>query len=261
MHSLHSLDRSPSHQALAARTGGAPKLRITGIDDSVSAYARGGSLEIVGKRLAQLAGSCNVPFEFSCARVPAPEIMFEHLGVRTGEAIAVNFPLMLHHVPDESVCSENHRDRLIRLSRSLSPRVVTLVEQESNTNTAPFYPRFVETFEYYSAVFESIDVALPRHHMERIRVEQHCLARDVVNLVACEGMERVERHEPLGKWRSRFTMAGFHPYPLSSSVNATIRGLLQGYCEKYTLEERDGALFLGWMNRPLVFSCAWGCGI
>ncbi|KAK4744449.1 hypothetical protein SAY87_010761 [Trapa incisa] len=244
-------------QALGTRPGGVPRLRITGIDASVSSYARGGSLEIVGKRLAKIAESCNVPSEFSAAMVPASEINFEQLGIRTGEAIAVNFPLMLHHVPDENVCSGNHRDRLIRLSKSLSPRVVTLVEQESNTNAVPFYPRFMETFRYYSAVFDSIDVALPRDHRERVRAEQHCLARDIVNLIACEGMERVERHEPLAKWRSRFMMAGFHPYPLSSSVNATIRDLLLGYCESYMLKEWDGALFLGWMNRPLVSSCAW----
>ncbi|PKI50506.1 hypothetical protein CRG98_029111 [Punica granatum] len=244
-------------QALATRPGGAPKIRITGIDDSFSAYARGGRLEIVGRRLAQLAESCNVPFEFHSVTVPAFEVKFEHLGIRPGETIAVNFPLMLHHVPDESVCTENHRDRLIRLSKSLSPRVVTLVEVESNTNTAPFYPRFLETFDYYSAVFHSIDVALPRDNRKRISVEQHCLARDIVNLIACEGMERFERHEPLGKWRSRFAMAGFRPHPLSSFVNATIRGLLKGYCENYTLEEQDGALLLGWMNRPLVSSCAW----
>lgn len=141
--------------------------------------------------------------------------------------------------------------------KSLSPKVVTLVEQESNTNTAPFLPRFVETLDYYKAMFESIDVTLPRDHKERINVEQHCLARDVVNIIACEGVERVERHEVLGKWRARFAMAGFTPYPLSSLVNGTIKKLLENYSDRYTLQERDGALYLGWMNRDLVASCAW----
>ena len=69
--------------------------------------------------------------------------------------------------------------------KSLSPKVVTLVEQESNTNITPFFHR--ETLEYYLAMFESIDVTLPRNSKERINVEQHCLARDIVNLIACEG--------------------------------------------------------------------------
>ncbi|KAI4985154.1 hypothetical protein ZWY2020_017784 [Hordeum vulgare] len=95
--------------------------------------------------------------------------------------------------------------------KSLSPKVVTLVEQESNTN-APFFPRYLETLDYYTAMFESIDVALPRDDKRRISTEQHCVARDIVNLIACEGAERVERHEVFGKWKARFAMAGFRPH-------------------------------------------------
>ncbi|XP_057966380.1 scarecrow-like protein 21 isoform X2 [Malania oleifera] len=244
-------------QALAARPGGPPQIRITGVDDSTSAYARGGGLDVVGERLSKLAASCKVPFEFHAAALSGCEVKLEDLQVRPGESLAVNFALMLHHMPDESVGTQNHRDRLLRLVKSLSPKVVTLVEQESNTNTTPFFSRFVETMNYYSAIFESIDVTLPREHKDRINVEQHCLARDIVNIIACEGAERVERHELLGKWRSRFVMAGFTPYPLSPLVNATIRGLLENYSERYRLEERDGTLFLGWRNRALVASCAW----
>nr|ADK92865.1 phytochrome A signal transduction 1 [Hypericum perforatum] len=244
-------------QAFAARPGGPPHIRITGIDDSTSAYARGGGLNIVGKRLSKLARSFKVPFEFHAAAISGCEVQAKDLYVQPGEALAVNFAFMLHHMPDESVSTENHRDRLLRMVKGLSPKVVTLVEQESNTNTAAFFPRFVEALDYYRAMFESIDMMLPREHKERINVEQHCLATDVVNIVACEGLDRVKRHELLGKWRSRFSMAGFKPYPLSSLVNATIKTLLKNYCSKYRLEERDGSLYLGWMNRDLVASCAW----
>lgn len=244
-------------QALAGRPGGPPKVRITGFDDSTSAYARGGGLEIVRERLSTLAQSYNVPFEFQAIRAAPTEVELQDLQLQPGEAIAVNFAMMLHHVPDESVDIQNHRDRLVRMVKCLSPKIVTLVEQESNTNNLPFFPRFVETMYYYLAVFESIDVALPREHKERINVEQHCLAREVVNLIACEGAERVERHEPLKKWRSRFIMAGFTPYPLNSFINGSIKNLQQNYQGHYTLEERDGALCLGWMNQVLITSCAW----
>lgn len=53
-------------------------------------------------------------------------------------------------------------------------------------------------------------------------------------------------------------LAGFTPYPLSSLVNGTIKNLLGNYCDKFRLEEREEALFLGCMkNRDLVASCAW----
>lgn len=244
-------------QALAARPGGAPYVRITGIDDPVSQYARGDGLAAVAKRLSAISEKFNIAVEFHAVPVFAPEITRDMLDVRPGEALAVNFPLQLHHTPDESVDVNNPRDGLIRMIKSLCPKIVTLVEQESNTNTAPFLPRFVEALDYYHTMFESIDVTLPRDRKERINVEQHCLARDIVNVIACEGKERVERHELLGKWKSRFMMAGFQQYPLSSYVNSVIKDLMKRYSEHYTLVEKDGAMLLGWKERNLVSASAW----
>ncbi|XVE50480.1 hypothetical protein DITRI_Ditri01bG0165600 [Diplodiscus trichospermus] len=246
-------------QALAARPGGAPHVRITGIDDPVSKFARGGGLEAVERHLAALSAKFNIPVEFHGVPVFAPDITRDMLDVRPGEALAVNFPLQLHHTPDESVDVSNPRDGLLRMVKSLSPKVTTLVEQESNTNTAPFLPRFIETLEYYLAIFDSIDETLPRDGKERINVEQHCLARDIVNVIACEGKERVERHELFGKWKSRLTMAGFQQYPLSSYVNSVIRSLLRSYSKHYTLVEKDGATLLAWKDRNLLSASAWHC--
>ncbi|XP_059437780.1 scarecrow-like protein 13 isoform X2 [Corylus avellana] len=249
-------------QALANRPGGPPLVRITGVDDSQSIHARGGGLHIVGQKLSQYAESCKVPFEFHAAPMSGCEVELENLSIRPGEALAVNFPYVLHHMPDESVSTQNHRDRLLRLVKSLSPKVVTIVEQESNTNTSPFLSRFKETLEYYTAMFESIDagshhVALPRDDKQRIRTEENCVARDIVNMIACEDAERVERHELLGKWRSRLSMAGFAPYPLSSSVTHVVKDLLKDYNENFRLEKRDGALYLHWKNRSMATSSAW----
>ncbi|EEF39512.1 Chitin-inducible gibberellin-responsive protein, putative [Ricinus communis] len=166
-------------------------------------------------------------------------------------------PLAASPHSDESVDVSNPRDGLLRMIKSLNPKVVTLVEQESNTNTTPFLTRFMETLDFYLAMFESIDVRLPRERKDRIGVEQHCLAKDIVNIIACEGKERVERHELFGKWKSRLTMAGFRQYPLSSYVNSVIRSLLRCYSEHYTLLEKDGAMLLGWKNRNLVSASAW----
>jgi hypothetical protein len=244
-------------QALAARPSGAPHVRITGIDDPVNKYARGDGLEAVGRRLKAISEKFNIPVEFHGVPVFALDVTRDMLDVRPGEALAVNFPLLLHHTPDESVDVNNPRDGLLRIVKSLSPKVTTLVEQESNTNTTPFLNRFIETLDFYLAMFESIDVTLPRNSKERINVEQHCLARDIVNVIACEGKERVERHELFGKWKSRLTMAGFRPYPLSSYVNSVIRSLLRCYSEHYKLEEKDGAMLLGWKDRNLVSASAW----
>uniref|UniRef100_A0A0D6R6L9 Uncharacterized protein n=1 Tax=Araucaria cunninghamii TaxID=56994 RepID=A0A0D6R6L9_ARACU len=244
-------------QALGGRKVSPPSLRITGIEDPESEYVRDGRLQLVGKRLSKLAESCNVPFEFHALALLGSDIQANMLEVRDGEALAVNFAFQLHRMPDESVSTINHRDRLLQMVRRLDPHVVTLVEQESNTNTAPFFPRFKETLNYYSAVFESLDVSLPRDSKDRVNIEENCLACNIVNIIACEDAERVVRHEVLGKWRARLTMAGFRPYPLNSHVTLTIKTICARYCDKYKLIEKDEAIYLGWLDRLLVAVSAW----
>lgn len=244
-------------QDLSSRPGGPPIIRVTGVDDSNSAYARGGGLQLVGQRLSKVAESCGVPFEFHGAAINGSEVKLENLRIQHGEALVVNFPYVLHHMPDESVSTANHRDRLLRLIKSLSPKVVTLVEQESNTNTSPFLPRFKETLDYYTAMFEAIDASRARDDRQRISAEEHCVARDIVNMIACEGAERVERHELFGKWRSRLSMAGYTQCQLSYTVGGVVQDMLKEYSGNFRLEHRNGALFLRWKNRDLVTCSAW----
>ena len=78
----------PLIQAFVAQPGGPPRIRITGVDDITSAYARGGGLKIVGRRLAKLAHSFKNPFTFHAVAVPACEIRAENLGIRASEALA-----------------------------------------------------------------------------------------------------------------------------------------------------------------------------
>ncbi|KAJ0682087.1 putative transcription factor GRAS family [Helianthus annuus] len=250
-------------EELAKRPGGPPRLRVTGVDDYDSSYARGGGLHLVGQRLAKVAELHGVPFEFHEAARSGSEVNWGNLMVYPGEAIAVNFPFMLHHMPDESVSTTNHRDRLIRLVKQLSPKVVTLLEQESNTNTSSFSKRFEEALDYYTAMFESIDTKLPRNIVmprddrRRISAEENCVARDMVNIVACEDTDRVERHEPLAKWKFRLEQAGFTMQPLSYSVVTATREVLREFSDCYRLGEKDGALVLGWKTRPMVTCSAW----
>ncbi|XP_047941679.1 scarecrow-like protein 13 [Salvia hispanica] len=245
-------------QALSRRPGGPPYIRITGVDDSQSTHARGGGLDLVGQKLAKVAESCGVVFEFNGAAMSGCQVQLEHLRVRHGEALAVNFPYILHHMPDESVSTANHRDRLLRLVKSLSPKIVTLVEQESNTNTSTFAQRFCETLDYYTAMFESIDAGRPREDRQRMSAEEHCVAKDVVNIIACEGIERVERHELFGKWRMRLGMAGFSQLRLSPAVSNSVRDMLKAYSPNYRIADLgDGALYLGWKNRALATTSAW----
>ncbi|KAH7276791.1 hypothetical protein KP509_39G021800 [Ceratopteris richardii] len=243
-------------QALASRPGGAPHIRISTIDDPTAQSYTQCSMHIVRQRLTELANALRVTLEFNVISTMLCELDASMIERRPGEVLAINFALKLHRLPDESVHVDNTRDRLLRLAKSLNPKVVTLVEQEANTNTAPFLPRFIETMDYYTAVFESIDLTLPRDSGDRLIVEDY-LARGIINVIACEGLQRVERHELAGKWRSRMLMAGFQPHPLSIYVNNVLKSLLESHNESYKLREDGLILLFGWRERSLVAASAW----
>ncbi|CAI0395868.1 unnamed protein product [Linum tenue] len=244
-------------QTLANQGGKLPYLRLTGVDDPESVQRPNGGLVMIGLRLEQLAEALKVPFEFHTVASTTSLVSPSMLDCRPGEALIVNFAFQLHHMPDESVSTVNERDQLLRMVKSLNPKLVTVVEQDVNTNTTPFLPRFVEAYNYYSAVYESLDVTLPRESQDRINVERQCLARDIVNVVACEGKERIERYEVAGKWRARMTMAGFMPRVMGPNVVDMIRKLIKEYCDRYTLKEEMSALHFGWEDKSLIFASAW----
>lgn len=243
--------------AFSRRPGGPPHVRLTGVGDPKSPKSPADGLESVGQRLTELAQKVGVPFEFKALPMEVSQVEPWMLQNQPGEALAVNFAFQLHHMPDESVSTTNPRDRLLRMVKAMNPKLVTLVEHEANTNTAPFYPRFVEALSYFTAVFDSLENSLSRDSRDRTNAEQHCLARNIMNIVSCEGADRVERYELAGKWRVRMTMAGFRPCPLSSFINRTIRELLQHYSKNYHLREESGALHLDWLNRGLIVASAW----
>ncbi|OAY65683.1 Scarecrow-like protein 1 [Ananas comosus] len=244
-------------QSLMAQRKKPFRMRITGVDDSESVRRAIGGLGIVGKRLEKLAEDCGVLFEFRAVAAKIGDVTPEMLECRRGEAVVVNFAFQLHHMPDESVSTVNERDRLLRMVKGLRPKLVTMVEQDANTNTAPFLPRFVEVYNYYSAVFNSLDATLPRESADRINVEKQCLAREIVNIVACEGTDRIERYEAAGKWRARMTMAGFVSCPFSSNTSGAIRALGKSYYDYFAVKEENGALYFGWEDKILVMASAW----
>lgn len=231
--------------------------RLTGVDDPESVQRPVGGLNTIGLRLEKLAEELGVPFEFQAVASRTSIVNPSMLDCRPGEALVVNFAFQLHHMPDESVSTVNQRDQLLRLAKSLRPKLVTVVEQDVNTNTTPFFPRFVEAYNYYSAVFDSLEAAIPRESQDRMNVEKQCLARDIVNIVACEGEDRIERYEVAGKWRARMAMAGFTSSPMSRSVTDSIRELIRKYCDRYKIKEEMGALHFGWEEKSLIVASAW----
>ncbi|KAL0358938.1 UNVERIFIED_CONTAM: Scarecrow-like protein 8 [Sesamum angustifolium] len=252
MHLLHTLvAKKPADKRAAA------SLKITTFTDSVPGDEH--RLKLVGEGLKALASKIGVCLTFSVKNSNTTDLSRENLGVEQDEALAVNFAFKLYKLADESVTTENPRDELLRRVKGLSPTVTTVVEQDMNANTAPLTARVRETCEYYGALFESLEATVSREHPDRVRVEE-ALGRKMGNSVACEGRDRVERCEVLGKWRARMSMAGFQPVPMGQPVAESLRVKLNSGTRGnpgFTVKDQSGGICFGWMGRTLTVASAW----
>ncbi|XP_061349691.1 scarecrow-like protein 8 [Gastrolobium bilobum] len=241
---------------LSARAQAAPAVKIVAVAEN------GGEEKVraVGEMLSRQAERLRIRFEFRMVSVTQKlaELTRESLGCDPDEPLMVNFAFKLNRIPDESVSTENPRDELLRRVKKLAPRVVILLEQEMNANTAPFLARVAESWSYYSSLFDSIESVMGRDNSDRVRVEEG-LSRKLCNSVACEGRDRLERCEVFGKWRARMSMAGFQLKPLSQSVAESIKSLGNNNRVNpgLTVKEENGGICFGWMGRTLTVASAW----
>ncbi|KAK7853892.1 scarecrow-like protein 8 [Quercus suber] len=243
--------------ALAARQNGKSFIvKITAVADNSSQER----LTKVGNALTQEAKKVGVCFAFKTVTIlKLGELTRESLGCEPDESLVVNFAFKLYRMADESVSRDNPRDELLRRVKGLGPRVVILVEQEMNTNTAPFMARVTETCSYYGALFDSFEATMKRDNSERVKIEEG-LGRKLGNSVACEGRDRVERCEVFGKWRARMGMAGFELKSLSQNVSETLKAKLTAENRVnpgFTVTDQNGGVCIGWMGRTLTVASAW----
>ncbi|KAL6492923.1 Proteasome subunit YC7alpha/Y8 (protease yscE subunit 7) [Orobanche gracilis] len=217
-------------QTLAKTPGKRHHIKLTGVEDPESVQRPIWGLEIIGLRLEQLAKDLNISFEFRTVASETALVSQSTLRCQPGEALIINFAFQMHHMPDESVSTLNLRDQLLRMVSSLNPKLVTVVEAAGRE------------CEYSSFLVE-----------DRVDVERQCLARDIINVVACEGEERIERYEVAGKWRARMSMAGFRSCPISRDVKDEIEKLIDSYSDRFNVGEEMGTLHFVWNLIFIIF--------
>lgn len=232
-------------------------LKITAFTES--AATGDVKLKAVGENLQALANKIGVSVNFCVRNLNIADLNREKLEIESDETLAVNFAFKLYRLPDESVTTENLRDEVLRRVKGLSPKVMTVVEQELNTNTAPLAARVRDTYEFYAALLDSLDATVARENSVRVGIEEG-LGRKIGNSVACEGRDRVERCEVFGKWRARVSMAGFQPRPMSQLSVEALRSKLNSGTRGgagFIVNEESGGICFGWMGRKLTVASAW----
>jgi DELLA protein len=171
------------------------------------------------------------------------------------EAVAVNSVFELHRL----LGRPGGIDKVLESIKAMRPKIVTIVEQEANHNGPVFLDRFTEALHYYSSLFDSLEGSGLTPPSQNLVMSELYLGRHICNVVACEGADRVERHETLAQWRTRFDSAGFDPVHLGSNAFKQASMLLALFAggDGYRVEENNGCLMLGWHTRPLIATSAW----
>ncbi|KAL5706783.1 hypothetical protein ACHQM5_024905 [Ranunculus cassubicifolius] len=248
-------------EALATRTDETPHLRLTTI---VTNKASGPTavqkvMKEIGSRMEKFARLMGVPFKFSVIHHVGDlsELNLSDLDIKDDEALAVNCIGTLHSVG----VSGNRRDIVLSAFRRLQPKIVTIVEEEADLDVGPdgfdFVKGFQECLRWFRVYFESLDESFARTSNERLMLER-AAGRALVDLVACQPSESIERRESASRWVYRSRTAGFNSAAYSDDVADDVRALLRRYKEGWSLIQcPDAGIFLGWKDQPVVWACAW----
>ncbi|CAA0839497.1 Scarecrow-like protein 14 [Striga hermonthica] len=247
-------------QQLSERPGGPPKLRITGIEIPQPGFRPAERVEETGVRLARYCQRFGVPFEYQAVASKNWEaIRIEDFKIVSGEMLAVNCLFRFGRLLDETVVANSPRDEVLRLVRKMKPAIFVNAVT-SGSYSAPFFvTRFREALFHYSALFDMFDATLPRDHPQRMVFEQGFYGPEVINTIACEGMERVERPETYKQWQFRLIRAGFKPFPLNPEIMEKLKHkkAMARYHKDFLFGEDGHWMIQGWKGRILYASSCW----
>ncbi|GKU95329.1 hypothetical protein SLEP1_g8700 [Rubroshorea leprosula] len=239
-------------QSLASMTNPPSHVRLTGIGESKQ------ELTETGDRLAGFAEALNLPFEFHPVVDRLEDVRLWMLHVKEKESVAVNCMFQLHKTLYDGDGGAL-RD-FLGLIRSTNPSVVIMAEQEAEHNVPHLETRVSNSLRYYSAIFDSIDSSLPLDSPVRIKIEE-MFAKEIRNIIACEGSDRHERHESFEKWRKLMEQGGFWCMGIRERELLQSQMLLKMYSRNnysVKMQGQDGAaLTLSWLDQPLYTVSAW----
>lgn len=235
-----------------------PKVKITGIGvANASSESSSLSLLATGRRLQSFAEQLNVEFEFCPVMVVSmTDFTPESVHLNPEAKLIANFMLQLHELLADD--GSPSIQRLLKSVACLNPTLVTLTEYDAALNGPEFKPKFIDALHFYCALFDALDATMARDCQDRLNVESNYFARQIENIVACEGSERTQRHESCEQWNRHMQNAGFTSVALSHYAHSQAQQLLWQYCDNFRLQKPPGGcLSLTWQDRSLITVSAW----
>jgi hypothetical protein len=244
---------------MSGREGGPPEVRITGIDLPQPGFRPKERMEETGRRLSKYASEFNVRFKYQAiAAAKMESIRKEDLNIDPEETLIVNCLFQFKNLMDESVVIESPRDIVLTNIRKMRPH--TFIHAIVNASfSAPFFvTRFRVVLFFYSALFDILDTTTPRNNEQRMLIEQNIFGRAALNVIACEGTDRVERPETYKQWQTRNQRAGLKQLPLNPQVIERVRdNVKNNYHKDFVIDVDHQWLLSGWKGRILYAISTW----
>ncbi|XP_031373037.1 scarecrow-like protein 9 [Punica granatum] len=245
-------------QSLSTRPGGPPSLRITGIDLPQPGFRPAEKIEGTGNHLKNYAEKFKVPFQFKAVAQKWEAICVKDLGLEEDEVLVVNCMYRLKNLLDETVVVESPRDRVLSLIKQMNPDVFIQGVVNAAHSAPLFILRFREALFHFSTQFDMLDMNVPRNVPERGLIEREIFGRQAMNVVACEGPERVDRPETYKQWQLRNLRAGFRLLPLDSEIVRKAKDRVKAHYHKdFVIEEDSNWLLQGWKGRLIYALSTW----
>lgn len=245
-------------QRIAMRDGGPPKLRITGIEFPQPGFRPAEGVEETGRRLAAYAETFHVPFEYNAIAKKWETITLEELKIDRDEFLVVNCLYRGKNLLDESVAVDSARSRVLNLIRRINPDIFIHGVINGAYNAPFFVTRFREALFHFSSMFDMLETVVPREDRERMLIEKEIIGREALNVIACEGWERVERPESYKQWQVRNLRAGFVQLPFDRElVKKATWKVKSSYHKDFVIDEDGRWLLQGWKGRTIFAISVW----
>ncbi|KAK3206316.1 hypothetical protein Dsin_020362 [Dipteronia sinensis] len=243
---------------VSQRPGGPPKLRITAIEFPQSGFKPAERVEETGRRLKSYCDRFNVPFEYIAIAQKWQTIRLEDLNIDREEITVVNCMYRMRNLPDDTVVVSSPRDTVLKLIKSINPDIF-IHGVINGTHNAPFFlPRFREALFHFSALFDAFDHTVPREDQARMLYEREIYGKDAMNVIACEGIERVERPETYKQWHARNQRIGFRQLSLDRFIYKGVMTLVKSnYHQDFVIDEDGQWMLQGWKGRTYCALSFW----
>jgi hypothetical protein len=201
-----------------------------------------------------------VSFKFRAITAKFETVRVEDLDINPDEVLIVNTIFQFRTLMDETIIVDriNPRDQVLNTIRKMKPAVFIHGVVNASYCAASFVTRFREALYNFSAGFDLMEATVPRDNNLRVVVERDIFARSAMNIIACEGADRVERTQHYKDWQVRNQRAGLKQLPLDPDIISVLKAQVKKRNQKnFMINEDHQWLLQGWKGRVLSAISIW----